>query len=486
MKTALKILTALLLLPLLVTGCSDDPSNPDDPAAPAVTITSPGSNATLGANFAISASVANAAAGIVYIRFYDNGVQLGSATMAVLEDSTAHNFNSQQLLIADLEDGPRTLRVDVVNNAGKTASHQISVMINKGTTPQKPQVTITSPAAGNVSNTIAIQAAASVTGSTISSVAFFLDGALLNTDTASPYASTGINTTTYPNGTVLQLKAVATAQNGLAATNSLNVTVINPVADTTPPTLTVTTPANGSTVSGSIQIGADAADLQSGVSRVDFFVDGTTQGSDTAAPYQSGAIDTTQLANGSHTVTVIAVNGVGLATTNSLNVTVDNQGDRTDLTLSLVWIADDYGYDMYQSQTVDVASPTIKWLNPIPVTGIMGYSVQVWDATEENLLWEIYNVAASFSQVAYGTIPAGASQLYPASGAPDTLDPSTSYVVNVIAWDNASTYSGDNVGAAHLIAATTGFSKSITRSAARPQRLSRADYLQLIAALRQR
>src|SRR6185369_9875354 len=69
--------------------------------------------------------------------------------------------------------------------------------------------------------------------------------------------------------------------------------------DITPPTVSITAPAAGATVSGSVAVTASASD-NVGVTRVDVLVDGAIAGSDTAAPY-SVAVDTTKLANGSHT-----------------------------------------------------------------------------------------------------------------------------------------------------------------------------------------
>jgi poly(hydroxyalkanoate) depolymerase family esterase len=95
--------------------------------------------------------------------------------------------------------------------------------------------------------------------------------------------------------------------------------------DTTPPTVSITAPAAGATVSGSLAVTASASD-NVGVTRVDVLVDGTVAGSDTTAPY-SVTIDTTQLANGSHTLTARAFDAANNAATSAaVTVTVQNGG----------------------------------------------------------------------------------------------------------------------------------------------------------------
>ena len=96
-----------------------------------------------------------------------------------------------------------------------------------------------------------------------------------------------------------------------------------PAPDTTPPTVALTAPASGATVSGSVTVSATASD-NVGVARVDFF-DGTTLvGSDASAPY-SVAWNTANAANGTHTLTATAVDAAGnSATSAAVTVTVSN------------------------------------------------------------------------------------------------------------------------------------------------------------------
>ncbi|MCE7011908.1 PQQ-dependent sugar dehydrogenase [Kibdelosporangium philippinense] len=97
-------------------------------------------------------------------------------------------------------------------------------------------------------------------------------------------------------------------------------------ADSTPPTVSVTAPASGATVSGTVNVTANAAD-SGGVAGVQFRVDGVNAGAeDTVAPYalswNSGSVG-----NGAHQITAVARDAVGnTATSTPVSVTVNNSG----------------------------------------------------------------------------------------------------------------------------------------------------------------
>jgi hypothetical protein len=95
-------------------------------------------------------------------------------------------------------------------------------------------------------------------------------------------------------------------------------------ADTTPPTVSVTAPAKGATVSGSILVTANASD-NVGVTGVQLKLDGANLGNAfSSAPY-SGTLNTTTIANGSHTLTATAWDAAGnQATATPVTITVNN------------------------------------------------------------------------------------------------------------------------------------------------------------------
>lgn len=120
------------------------------------------------------------------------------------------------------------------------------------------------------------------------------------------------------------VKAYDAAGNVSAASNSVSVTTL--AGDTTPPTVSLTAPAGGATVTGTTNLAAMASDA-SGIAGVQFLLDGSPLGAeDTSSPYGL-AWDSTAVANGSHTLAARARDGAGnTATSTGSTVTVSNGG----------------------------------------------------------------------------------------------------------------------------------------------------------------
>jgi hypothetical protein len=196
------------------------------------------------------------------------------------------------------------------------------------TTP--PTASITTPAANEtVAGTVAIDATASDDVGVIS-VAFLVDDERLGAaDTSAPYSLEWDTTTVADGAHELAVEASDAAGNVGRAT--VAITVAN---DVSPPAVTITSPADGATVSGSVAVAIDAdADAVS----VELLVDGDVTGSDSAAPFQI-LWDTTTTADGAHTLVARAVDGSGNeGDSEPVQVTVDNSctDDETPPTVTL-------------------------------------------------------------------------------------------------------------------------------------------------------
>lgn len=94
-------------------------------------------------------------------------------------------------------------------------------------------------------------------------------------------------------------------------------------ADTEAPAIAIATPANGSTVAGSVAVSASATD-NVGVASVEFRLGGNLVATDTTSPY-AWTWDTTGSANGAHALTATAFDEAGnSAVSASVTVTVNN------------------------------------------------------------------------------------------------------------------------------------------------------------------
>jgi Bacterial Ig domain/Right handed beta helix region len=91
-----------------------------------------------------------------------------------------------------------------------------------------------------------------------------------------------------------------------------------------PLTVSITSPASGATVSGTINVGASATD-SARVARVEFYLDNSLQATDTSSPY-AWTWNTTSATNRSHTIMAKAYAAAGNAATASVTVTVSNTG----------------------------------------------------------------------------------------------------------------------------------------------------------------
>jgi len=305
-------------------------------------------------------------------------------------------------------------------NGDTASSSDMTVTTLADTVP--PTVSITSPAAGaTVSGTAVILSASASDNVAVASVQFKVDSVSTGSPvTTAPYTS-AINTTTLSNGNHT-LTAVATDTSGNTATSAaVTVQVNNTAPDTTPPTVSMTAPANGATVSSTVTVSANASDNVA-VASVQFQLDNVNVGTaDTASPY-TYSWDTTKSTNGTHTLRAIATDTSNNSTTSaSVTVTVNN--------------------------AVDTTPPTV----PTGLAAVAASSSQInlnWTASTDNVGVTGYKVFRGGAQV--GTSPTNA---YSDTG----LTASTAYAYTVAAYDAAGNTSAQSASAsATTLAASSG------------------------------
>jgi hypothetical protein len=137
-----------------------------------------------------------------------------------------------------------------------------------------------------------------------------VDGVAVATATFSPF-SFSWNSASKTNGShTLTVKAFDPTNNMGSA--SVTVSVNNApaqTADTTPPVVAITSPADGATVSRNISITVSAKD-NVGVTRLVIYVDNVQLCSDTSAPYTC-SWNTRKASAGLHTITATAWDAAG-------------------------------------------------------------------------------------------------------------------------------------------------------------------------------
>ena len=129
----------------------------------------------------------------------------------------------------------------------------------------------------------------------------------------------GYNDPSYDNG-LIYANAVAWLANGSGGGGG----------DTTAPTTSITAPANGATMSGTVSVTASASD-NVGVTKVEFWLDGALRTTDTSSPY-SWSWDTTAFANSAHSLVTKAYDAAGnVGTSSTVTVTVNNSSGSAQL-----------------------------------------------------------------------------------------------------------------------------------------------------------
>jgi hypothetical protein len=189
------------------------------------------------------------------------------------------------------------------------------------TTP--PTVSIASPSTGvTVSGTVSVTVNASDNVG-VSRVELRVGGTTVATDTAAPFTFSW-NSTAVANGTVMLTAVAYDAAGNSAVSSGVPVLVSNaPPADTTAPSVSITSPSSGATIAGQVSVAVSASD-NVGVTRVDFRVNGITQATSNAPPYQF-PWSSTSLPNGAATLSAVAFDAAGnYATSAAVNVTISN------------------------------------------------------------------------------------------------------------------------------------------------------------------
>jgi hypothetical protein len=296
-----------------------------DTTPPTVSITSPADDAVIGSSSVVVTWTA--ADAVTTERSVDGG-----AWTAVTGTS---------MTVSPLADGEHTIEVRVTDIAGHAASDTVTVMIDTAA----PSVEITSPADGaSMGTEVTIQVTTSDgTGSGVETVEVRMDDgawAVVSGDSHT-FSALAVGEHT--------VDVMATDFAGNSATDSVTFTVSE---DTTAPTVSITSPANGTSLSSSsVTVTWTASDgTGSGIALVEAKLDAGTWTTVTG-----NSREFTALAEGSHTVSIRATDNAGNAATAivtfmvdtvdpTLSITSPEGGSETeDATITVTWTCTDVG-----------------------------------------------------------------------------------------------------------------------------------------------
>jgi len=293
---------------------------PTDTTAPVVTVTAPTNGATItGTSTNVTGNITDAST-ISNISAYLDG----STTAAGTDSTPSTGAYTIPLTVSGLSAGTHTLVVKATDAEGNVgASSSVSFIYSiPDTTP---------PTISAISTSSITQTTATVAWTTNEAA----DSQVEYGTTTSYGTSTTLNATKVTSHSVglsgltastlyhYRVKSKDAAGN-LATSADGTFTTAAPAPDTTPPTVSLTAPANGANITtGSATLSATASD-NVGVVGVQFQVNGANQGAeDTTSPY-SVTWSTSALTNGTYTIKAIARDAAGNTSSSSVTVTVTN------------------------------------------------------------------------------------------------------------------------------------------------------------------
>ncbi len=245
-------------------------------------------------------------------------VQYGTTTAYGSQTSLSTSMvTSHAAIISSLQAGIlyhyRARSADVAGNVGYSADTTLTISDGQApTTPASLTATVVS------ATRIDLAWSASTDNSGIAGYRLYRNGTLIATRTTRSYSDRGLQPDTLYSYAVEAYDAAGNTSGQATASATT-------LADTTPPTVSLTAPRNGARVSGgSVTISARASDNVA-VAGVQFAVDGVDVGAeDTASPYSIGW-DSTTVANGTHAITAIARDTSGnMSTSGARSVAVRN------------------------------------------------------------------------------------------------------------------------------------------------------------------
>ena len=264
---------------------------------------------------------ATAPRGIARVVFTRNGTPIGaavtSAPYSVVWDTTA------------MPAGAYTIVATGYDNSSPARSATATILVTLGASPVT--VAFTAPTLANrsvyQSVPVALAVTAASTGANITKVEFSADAGLLGTDLTAPYQwnwpTTGVALGTHAITAKATDDSVPTPRVGYA---TITITVL--AASVAPPTVAITAPTEGQTVTGNMQVLVTAQALATGATISSIVVNlgaiNKTIPGGTQTVNGATTLDTTQVSDGDYSLTATATDSLGHSNADTIGIKVHN------------------------------------------------------------------------------------------------------------------------------------------------------------------
>jgi Bacterial Ig domain/Chitobiase/beta-hexosaminidase C-terminal domain/Bacterial Ig-like domain/PASTA domain len=332
-----------------------------DATAPTGSLTAPTNGAVVsGSSVTISSDSADAGSGVALATFERRPSGGGSWTTIDSDSSAPYAASWDTTAIGD---GDYDLRVTTDDHSGNSFTSTTRTVTVDNTAPSSANL---DALPGAVRNGQALTGSGADAGSGVASLSYYYcagppcsPSTLIGSSTTGPTYS--VTWSSQPADGDYQVLVRVADRSG----NTLDSAKQTVIVDNADPTGSLTAPANGVQVSGTVAVSSDSADAGSGVARAAFERrpsgggSWTTLATDTSAPY-SVNWDTTPLGDGDYDLRVVTTDAAGNSFTSAARtVSVDNHAPTVSITTPSAYVngaaADPFTVTASSSDT-DIAS----------------------------------------------------------------------------------------------------------------------------------
>lgn len=201
----------------------------------------------------------------------------------------------------------------------------VAMVENTPTIDQEaPTVAISSPTESSIQTGIFTITANAQDNIAVSSVKIYANGLLIGTDNVAPF-SVSFDSNTVADGDIAITATAfdATGNHGDSANHWLTIDNVAEVVDTTAPSINITNPTNGSTISGTQAIQVTASD-NIAVTKVELYIDGQLK-AQTNESTLSYSWNTRKASSGNHSIVTKAYDAAGNQSQTTIQVTVQGK-----------------------------------------------------------------------------------------------------------------------------------------------------------------
>ena len=204
-------------------------------------------------------------------------------------------------------------------NGNRWVMQVVAFKADSGTDSTPPSVPTGLTATPSSATQVSLSWTASTDNVGVAGYKVYRNGSQVGTAATTSYSDTGLT-----QNTTYSYAVSAYDASGNESAQSAAAVATTPQPDTTPPSASMTTPANGAVVSGTVTVSASANDNVA-VASVEFLLDGVAIGTDTTSPY-SVQWNTVTTSNGTHALSARARDTSGNfgITSGVVHVTVNN------------------------------------------------------------------------------------------------------------------------------------------------------------------